>query len=151
MTKQNKKIVIIFVLILLNICFIFGQSFVPPDPSNSLSGKFDSILEGILGKLFDFAGDLYYFTRKFAHFIEFFVLGILTFTNLYIIKKTFQKSYYGYGLFFTLVVAVTDEFIQLFNGRTSLITDVILDFSGVVAGLLLVSLFNLFRKNKNLE
>lgn len=150
MTKQNKKIIILFVLIVLNVCFIFGQSIIPPDASNSLSGKFESIFEGILGKLFDFAGDLYYITRKFAHFFEFFALGILSFTNIYLIKKTFKKTFYGFGLFFVLFVAVLDEFIQIFNGRTSSVKDIMIDFLGAATGVAVVFAFN-YLKNKILE
>ena len=149
MLKQNKKILIIFVFIIINICFIFGQSLASADASNMLSSKFQLLFEGIVASLFNFAVDLCYFTRKLAHFVEFFVLGVLTFTNILIIRKEYQKSYVGCGLFFVLLIAVTDEFIQSFTGRTSSVKDVLIDFSGAAFGLLTVILFTFLKRKMN--
>ena len=44
------------------------------------------------------------------------------------------------SLFAGLAVAVTDETIQIFSGRGSQVLDVVLDFSGALTGILLVSL-----------
>ncbi len=146
MSKQNKRIIIIFVLIFLNICFIFSQSLLDADASNSLSGGFEDFFEGLIFKLFNLCMDLCYFVRKFAHFFEFFVLGTLVFLNCRIIKNVYGKSFFGYGLFSVLGVAVTDEFIQNFTGRTSQVKDVLIDFSGAIFGLLVVVLFGIISK-----
>lgn len=151
MSKQSKIIIVIFVFIILNICFIFSQSCMRPAESNMLSGRFELVFEGIIAKLFNVSVDADFFTRKLAHLIEFFVLGVLTFTNVNIIFKTYHKSFYGYGLFFVLSVAVTDEFIQIFSGRTSSVKDILIDFFGAVIGLITVAVFTHFRKNKSLE
>ena len=43
----------------------------------------------------------------------------------------------GDALFFALLCAVADEFLQSFTGRTSSVRDVLIDFGGAVSGLLL--------------
>ncbi len=149
MLKQNNKIIILFVLIILNVCFIFSQSLLNADASNALSHKFEVLIEGFVLKIFSLGLDLCYFVRKFAHFFEFFVLGTLVFSNCLIVKKTYNKSFFGYGLFAVLFVAVTDEFIQLFTGRTSMVKDVLIDFLGAFCGLLIILLFDFIsRKTK---
>ncbi|MBQ7339146.1 MAG: VanZ family protein, partial [Clostridia bacterium] len=44
------------------------------------------------------------------------------------------------ALLFSLLTAVTDEYIQSFTGRTSSVSDVLLDFSGALCGLGLTAL-----------
>ena len=61
------------------------------------------------------------------------------------------------GLFYILAVGVTDEYIQLFSGRTSGVKDVVIDFIGGLFGIALVLSVYLiykfikFQKNKHLE
>ena len=54
-------------------------------------------------------------------------------------------------LFIVLAVAVVDEFVQSVVGRTSLITDVLLDFSGAAIGIavtLIIASFIFRRKRR---
>ena len=43
-------------------------------------------------------------------------------------------------LFFALLCAVADEFLQSFTGRTSSVRDVLIDFGGALCGMLLTML-----------
>ena len=80
--------------------------------------------------------------RELAHFAEFFVIGGLLMSCAYSFDR-FKPYRYSFAVLFVgLFTAVIDEFIQLFfEGRSAEITDVLLDFSGVIAGALFMLLF----------
>jgi VanZ family protein len=89
-----------------------------------------------------------YIVRKLAHFTEYFFFGLL----LTITLRTFHKMLQGVfflELFLFLAVPMVDETIQIFyQGRTSNVVDVWIDFSGCIAGMglcyLIHALFRLF-------
>ena len=59
------------------------------------------------------------------------ILGVIL-CNVYAAFGVSHRTATGYILFLGLAVAVSDEYIQLHSpGRSALVTDVILDFSGV--------------------
>ncbi|MDE6357446.1 MAG: VanZ family protein, partial [Eubacteriales bacterium] len=106
------------------------------EESSNTSATVLNFLNNFLEKIetsFRFEGN---FIRKLAHFIEFFILGffvMLTFESF--TGKTIRGL--GYPLFLCLLVPVLDEYIQTFSeGRTSLVTDVLLDFSGAFSGII---------------
>jgi len=73
--------------------------------------------------------------RKNAHAFEYMGLAILI-CNAFFINKFKGKGAIIYVLFICLLYAVTDEFHQLFvPGRTSLVSDVLIDFTGAIIGL----------------
>lgn len=73
--------------------------------------------------------------RKNAHAFEYIVLAMLV-CNAFFINKFKGKGAVVYVLFICLFYAVTDEFHQLFvPGRTSLVSDVLIDFTGALIGL----------------
>lgn len=115
------------------ILFIFANSSLPMSDSGRLSATAAAIVMK-MGDMVNitFSGDLEHQIRKLAHFIEFAILGWLlckTYGEFGVARHTGN----GYILFIGLLVAVIDEYIQLFSyGRTSQITDVLLDFSGVL-------------------
>lgn len=79
--------------------------------------------------------------RKLAHFTEFTALGILLSIDTVLFFEKI-KQYVWFPLFSGLLVALTDETIQLFPvGRSSSVKDVWLDFSGVVFGTILLIIF----------
>lgn len=64
-------------------------------------------------------------------FLEFAILGVIL-CNVYAAFGVSHRTATGYILFLGLAAAVSDEYIQLHApGRSALVTDVILDFSGV--------------------
>lgn len=113
---------------------IFLSSSLPM----SESGRLSSIAAAFLGQLLDIAGisvdgNLEHLIRKLAHFTAFAVQGGLlcrTFSEF----RIANRSANGYVLFFGLLTAVADEYIQSFSaGRTSAVNDVLLDFSGTLS------------------
>lgn len=92
--------------------------------------------------------------RKLAHFTEFTALGILLSIDTVLFFEKI-KQYVWFPLFSGLLVALTDETIQLFPvERSSKVTDVWLDFSGVIFGtiiLLVLRQIYLFKLRKTLK
>ncbi len=85
------------------------------------------------------AGDANATMRKMAHFSEFLALSV--FFSLFCITGLRQKFRYCiiYVLFFTLLTAVTDEFLQTFaDSRGPRVADALIDLSGAAIGLLAV-------------
>ena len=74
-----------------------------------------------------------FIVRKGAHLAEFFLLGFLVMYAVAEVKKKLP-SMVGFGYFYVLLVAVTDEFIQSFSDRTSSVKDVLIDFTGAFIG-----------------
>jgi hypothetical protein len=75
--------------------------------------------------------------RKDAHFIEYFLQGILL-CAAFSVCSLKRRTYLGYVLFFCLFTAVCDEYSQLFSpGRSSEVVDVLLDFKGSSSGILI--------------
>ena len=77
------------------------------------------------------------FVRKLAHFTEYFTLGVECTCVISVLTKRALSPYLWADLFVVLAVAVVDEFVQSFVGRTSQVADVLLDFSGACTGVVL--------------
>lgn len=79
--------------------------------------------------------------RKLAHFVEFSVLGFFLSATVHAYFGTFKNQLFKI-LFFLLAIPIADEFIQYFSeGRSSQISDAILDFGGCIFGFLCLALF----------
>jgi VanZ family protein len=108
--------------------------------SDGFSLLFAEIFAPIVNKL-GFHGNIWTLNRivrKLAHLTEFTILGGLLYTILrrYITYGTVIKTI-GLGM----LIASLDEFIQLFSpGRSSQISDVLIDTVGIIIGILLVKL-----------
>ena len=75
------------------------------------------------------------FLRKNAHAFEYFILALLV-CNAFFCNKYKGRGIIIYILFICLFYAVTDEFHQAFVvGRTSHVSDVLIDFGGSLVGL----------------
>ena len=76
-----------------------------------------------------------HFVRKSAHFTEYACLGILLMLNtIFAVKGIFKNKIAQ--LYIGLLVPVIDESIQLFaEGRSGMITDVWIDYSGAMTGM----------------
>jgi len=141
-SKLNLCIIVFVLTSLLVTGYIFYNSCQKPAESNKKSDVVSEKIQPIIdpGNKID-EKDFQKYTRKAAHVIEFLLLGTslgLLFTCIY---KKLKKVFLSLPLFLTLSVAVTDEFIQSFNGRTSCLKDVLIDFSGSLIGFMLVLLF----------
>lgn len=87
--------------------------------------------------------------RKVAHASIYFVLGILLTVFL---KFCHVRKYYLYSLIISFLYACTDEFHQKFvAGRTASISDVLIDTTGCIVGLLLFYLIDKIFEKKELK
>lgn len=120
-------------LLIVFVAFIFYNSTMPATQSHQASSLAGSIITG-MGKWFGIdvpQQNLEHNIRKLAHFLEFAILGLIL-CRIYPAWGVSHRTATGYILFLGLAVAVTDEYIQLHSpGRTALVTDVVLDFTGV--------------------
>ena len=131
---------ILYILLGLIVFFIWDNSMQNGGSSDGFSLLFAEIFVPIVNKL-GFHGNIWTLNRivrKLAHLTEFTILGSLLYTILrrYITYGTVIKTI-GLGM----LIASLDEFIQLFSpGRSSQISDVLIDTVGIIIGILLVKL-----------
>ena len=149
MSKYVWRKRIFLTLTVLSIAFIFGQSILSRSASEQESGRiFRWLLSAISGLGLEPDPDaLHMFIRKAAHFAEFAVLGICAGGYALNLGYLHERLYVALPAWLTLLVAVCDEWIQSFSGRASMVTDVMLDYAGALAGLLTVAVC-VFVKNK---
>ena len=121
------------------IVFIFSNSLQIADVSEGASGRVLGILQGILRHLgLPGAADrlTMHIVRKLAHFCEYLLEGFLLMLCLRVYTRHFFK-HVSWPVLGGLLTALTDETIQLFvPGRSGQVTDIWIDFSGVMTGLL---------------
>ena len=93
-----------------------------------------------------------YVIRKLAHMGEFVIFSALLSLSVAQRRKALFPARFEIWLC-GLFVGLTDEFIQtLFVGRSPEVSDVMIDFAGVLTGYFLISLFfRLKRRRKNLS
>lgn len=97
------------------------------------------------------ASNLDHIVRKNAHAFMYMVLAILVSTALFSYNKN-GKGMIVYILFICLFYAVTDEFHQAFiPGRTSLVSDILVDFMGALIGLAFfyLSYYKIYKRKRS--
>lgn len=121
-----KKKAVLNVLILLVICFIWGNSMKTGTESGRLSSS--------LLKLFPFLNILgEHVVRKLGHFSEFTALGFLL-----LLRFRMDGRPLSLPLVCGILTAMTDETIQMFSpGRSCEVLDVWIDTAGVSFGMML--------------
>ncbi len=151
-SKGKLNICIIF-FIVISLCitgYIFYNSFQKPQTSNKKSDAISKKIQSIVdpeNKIS--AANFKKYTRKAAHVIEFGALGLSLGAIFLCLYKKNKRIFISLPLFLSLSIAVTDEFIQSFNKRSSLLKDVLIDFAGALGGLVIILLLAmLFRKKK---
>ena len=131
---MRKKQRIFLILTILMTCFIFSNSMRTAAESSAQSGRLVSFLESFLGWFGIAAADwnLTTFVRKAAHVAEFFLQG-LCLGLFFLAGKAAFPGRVIYILFFGLLTACADECLQtLFDGRAGMVSDVLIDFGGVL-------------------
>lgn len=90
--------------------------------------------------------------RKLAHFSIYTVVGILL-MSLCMTYRLKMKNRFLISLIIGFTYASTDEFHQLFiKGRSGQITDVMIDTSGVIVGILIILIIsNIINNIKNVQ
>ena len=113
--------------------FIFTNSL----QNAEISGQSSGVLVNIISDFLNFIGlsadtdSITYFVRKAAHIMEYALQGLLLAGCF---SMTFKRRII-YVLFFGLLTACVDEYLQLFAlGRASMIQDVFIDFVGTIIG-----------------
>lgn len=142
--------IIFFLLTICMIAFAFIHSSMPSDISASESEGVMTVLQDILNAL-GFSAELTdHIVRKAAHFTEYFAIGSLLMCCAYSFDRFKPYRYNSQICFVGLATAVCDETIQLnVPGRSGQITDVLLDFSGVLCGaLVLLAVFTIYKNIK---
>ncbi len=136
---KNKKFSLLLLIIWM--ILIFVMSSFNADISSNQSG----IIVSFISKIFNINNIelLSLIIRKMAHFLEYFILGILM---LNVIINYNKKIYLSY--IFSILYACLDEVHQLFvNGRSGQITDVLIDSTGIILGILLYRIIRYKKKN----
>ncbi len=133
--------------------FIFINSALPADVSSQESGSITELINSLLSRVGIGLALSEHLVRKFAHFIEYFVLGTLLFYTVRSFNLRRTKSVFVVPLIGFLVASV-DETIQLFSfGRSAQVSDVLLDFIGVFSAVILFSItsYLLTKKDKDVS
>ena len=127
---------ILTAMIVLLLCFIWGNSMMTAKESGSLSRGVLAWVKEIF-PIFAGSGG-HKLLRKVAHFSEFFLLGVLCAA-----QRVKSGRLLTFGLIaFGLISACIDETIQIFVlGRSSSLLDVWLDISGFAVGVIAVAVW----------
>lgn len=131
------------------IVFILSNSLKPASVSGPDSQGIVDIINNFFKSINADINLTNHVLRKTAHFAEFFLLGVITSSTFRVFTKKPYKNLFTI-LFIGLATAVADETVQLFaEGRGSQVSDVLLDFSGVLTGTALaLGFFILLAKHK---
>ena len=142
MDRARKRQILVFaILSVLAVVFIFKNSLPSIEESRAQSGVLVELLRSILDPMGRWPEAVFHrFVRKMAHLAEFTLLGVCLGGLTDGLKRDFWRGMHlFFALFSILTVAVSDEFIQSFTGRGSMVRDVVLDFFGGLLGLLGIS------------
>lgn len=131
------------------VLFIFCNSMIPLFQSLRESGKVVSLLQSVLDTFHIPLTVSSLFVRKAAHVVEYLILGVL-------LTYAFARGAHALNgeriyrvLFLGLLIPVVDETVQLFaNGRSSQVSDILLDFGSVIVGVVLVGLMRSLRQRR---
>lgn len=146
--KKTSKFLLI--LILLTLGFIWGNSILPAEVSDSISNPVLNFVRRVVGLGLPETGSALWISphliRKLAHASEFLVLGL----EAALLARNQFRRFASHLLLFGLGVGMLDETIQLFSsGRSCQVSDVWIDFSGYLLGILLMWLIcKAFRRTR---
>lgn len=120
-----------FVLVWMLIIFSFSSQVAKE--SNRLSNSVSEVVIKIFGEDVDINNNI---LRKSAHFIIYFILGVLMAYALTLNGINLYKSVI-IALLVCFIYAISDEVHQLFiNGRSGEVKDILIDTMGAVYGTL---------------
>ena len=143
--KINILRAILIVLLLLQMWIIFGFSNQDGETSGSISRKITEIITKNINSIQNLPKDekeiklkkIEHIVRKLAHFSIYTVIGVLL-MSLMSTYKIKQKNRIIISAVIGLLYAISDEIHQAFvPGRGPLVSDVFIDFSGVIMGMLI--------------
>ena len=145
MKNHHKTATIWWIVIVLTVLLIWGQSL----PGKDLSNLQSTSVQGFLGRLFGegiYHTFLYQNIRKFAHFAEYAVLGAEVAAYRLSMRRSARLRLWPVFVFGP-IVATIDELLQFISARAPLVSDVLLDCVGYAFGALaLWGIFLLWRR-----
>ena len=120
------------VLIVLTVSIIFSSSLKNQEESGEMSGAVVEVIKPIIDSENKIPVDKFEFSvRKAAHFSEFFLLALELCILYTLLFEKSPLSHHIIIIFFVfMLVALTDETIQISSGRGSSVVDVWIDISG---------------------
>ena len=153
MIAEKKKLRICLTWLVLNLCFIWGNSLLPGPISGAISNWVKELLLTVLAPILPQgvgAGAGGGLLRKFAHFTEFACLGMcLRWLFGMLRRKKWEQLLFPFGA--GVLTACMDETIQIFvPGRGPGLKDVGIDTLGLTLGIVIISLIK-YHKKLNLE
>ncbi len=133
------------ILVVLLICFIWGNSILSGEVSGAISHFFADILGGEQGA----TDEGHFLLRKMAHLTEFAFLGAVSALFFDSLTSDRGKKHLSTALL-GVSVPLMDETIQIFSNRGYSLTDVWIDISGYSLGaaITLTVLFLKFKRPK---
>lgn len=143
---MKRFILVTLTILWMIVIFLFSNSNGEESTraSNYFVNKITPIVEKTIdGKLTDKQIEDYIARpiRKGAHFIEYFILGVLMTASI-CTYTTSSSDQIIISIFICILYAASDEFHQTFiSGRSGQITDVLIDTLGSLCGISLVSFF----------
>ena len=147
--RKYRSTVLFSIFTILAAAFIFSNSFKSGPESLSQSNLVVKWVRAIIDPHERIPYEtLSFFVRKAAHMTEFALLGISLGGLSESIAGLRGKNTPFLAPFLSLLAAVSDEFIQSFTGRGSQVSDVLIDFSGALLGMLLVWIVLMIRRKK---
>lgn len=130
-----------FLLVILWMIFIFVMSSFDASSSSNQSNFIVDIITSIINIKDTWL--LSFIIRKLAHFIEYFILGLLV---INLITKYDKKIIMA--ILLCIIYATSDEIHQIFvPGRSCQITDIMIDSLGSIMGIYLYKI--IIKKCKN--
>lgn len=148
--RTHRRMMLCISLLCLILAFIWINSLLPGTVSSAFSNWFKKLLHDLFPFLFsDFSESTSSgLLRKLAHFSEFALLGIC-FGCLYGMLFQRQTEQIIFTILSGFLAACVDESIQHFvPGRNGCLTDVAIDTSGVITGIILFTAGYLIIKKK---
>lgn len=145
---RKQRYISLWIIAILMILFIFYNSLQTGTSSGSLSETVTRFLMQFVNEAgFSINFDTFHhYVRKLAHFTEYFILGawITMAANVYPLTKRKRLQPFP----FLIAVPVIDETIQHFvPGRYGCISDVLIDISGFLTGMLCLYIILLIIKD----
>ena len=146
--KKRWGLLVCALLCVVLIGFIFGNSLKDGQESAQSSDVVVDTVKPIVDPEDQIERvEFSFYVRKLAHFTEFFWLGMALcgvaeeLSRRRADCRALLSHYPVCGALLTaLLVAVVDEWIQSYTGRTSSVRDVLIDFSGAICGFFLTAL-----------
>ena len=146
---KRKTNLFLVLLLVLTLCFIWGNSLLPRAESTQLStGVMDwlsPLLHWLKLELID-----EHFIRKLAHFGEYAALG-LELAGLFFLNLGRRMKSAVAAALCALLAAAADECLQFVSHRAPMVKDVLLDLSGALFGIALLALLGALRVKRTQE